>query len=119
MVVTELAENIVKYGAEGQGVFAGAISIALESGVLRVSASNDVTSPQEAQTVKDVIAHIASSSDVKALYRSRLEELFRNPDLERAQLGLLRAAYEGGFRLSCQYSAPKLVVIAERRCGGR
>jgi hypothetical protein len=119
MVVTELAENIVKYGTRGQGVFAGTISIALDGGSLRVTATNDVASAQEAQTVKEVIAHISAAPDVKALYRARLEELFRNPGLARAQLGLLRAAYEGGFRLSCAYSPPKLVVVAERSCEGR
>lgn len=118
MVVTELAENIVKYGAKGQGPFAGTVAISVEGNVLRIEASNEV-SPSEATDATRAIAQIAEAPDVKTLYRSRLEELFRNPGLARAQLGLLRVAYEGGFRLSAKYQSPTLVVIAERSCEDR
>ena len=116
MVATELAENIVKYGTTHAGPFAGTISIRLQGRALHVIASNEVASPEDAEAVKEAIARIAASSDVKTLYRSRLADLFKNPELPRAQLGLLRAAYEGGFRLSCKYEAPTLVVSAERSC---
>jgi hypothetical protein len=119
MVVTELAENMVKYGAKEAGLFAGTISIVVDNGVIRVSAANEAASRRDAHGVKEAIGQISATADVRALYRSRLAELFANPGLARAQLGLLRAAFEGGFRLSCSYEAPALVIVAERSCTPR
>jgi hypothetical protein len=53
------------------------------------------------------------------LYRARLRELFENPSLPKAQLGLLRVAFEGGFRLSYSFAPPQLEIVAERDFGER
>jgi hypothetical protein len=119
MVATELAENMVKYGVKGASPFVGTISISADADVIRVTARNEVASAREAQNAKQAIGQIAATSDVKAMYRSRLAELFATPSLVRAQLGLLRAAFEGGFRLSCSYDPPTLSIVAERRCKAR
>jgi hypothetical protein len=116
MVVTELAENMIKYGGTHAGVFAGTISIVTSNGIIRITAGNEVASASDASSVKEAIGKISQADDVMTLYRSRLAELFTNPGLARAQLGLLRAAFEGGFRLSCSYEPPSLVIVAERSC---
>jgi len=115
MVATELAENIVKYGEAKTGVFAGTISIALDGDLIRIRAANSVASPDDARHVEHAIRQMAAAGDVKALYRARLAELFANPGLPRSQLGLLRSAFEGRFRLSCSFVQPTLTIVAERR----
>jgi hypothetical protein len=115
MAVSELAENIVKY-SDGRGTFAGSISIATGAGVTRISASNPVTKPGEANAVAEVVATLRESSDPGELYRRRLADLLMTPELPRAQLGLLRIAYEGRFRLRADYDAAVLHIIAERTC---
>jgi uncharacterized protein YciW len=59
-------------------------------------------------------SQIAKATDLQQLYRARLKELFGAPNLARAQLGLLRMAYEGGVRLSCSYEGQILEIVAER-----
>jgi hypothetical protein len=117
MAVGELAENLVKYSAGHAGTNAGTIAIQIQGDHVKIRAENNVLSHDDAQVVLETVAKIASSSNVSELYRERLLELFKNPALPRAQLGLLRVAFEGGFRLSCKYAAPSLEISAERRCG--
>jgi hypothetical protein len=116
MVVSEFAENLVKYSAKDDQVYAGTISILREGGVVRIRAKNAVASPDEGRRVQEAITRIATSPSITELYRSRLQELFKNPQLPRAQLGLLRIAFEGGFRLSCSFEASVLEITAERAC---
>lgn len=116
MAVSEFAENLVKYSAEDSSAGAGTIAIGVVEDKLRVRAVNSVSSTADARRVQEMLARI-SNSNVKELYRTRLAELFKNPGLPRAQLGLLRVAFEGGFRLSCVFEPPRLMIVAERPCG--
>jgi anti-sigma regulatory factor (Ser/Thr protein kinase) len=116
MAVSEFAENLIKYGVQTDGSNAGTIAVSVEGDLVRVRVTNVVASPAEARFAQDMISRIASSPDLTELYRKRLQELFENPGLPRAQLGLLRVAFEGGFRLSCSMRYPLLEIIAERRC---
>jgi len=117
LVVSEFAENVVKYGAAANNASAGTIGIALERNTIRVRARNAVVSPDDGRKAQEMISKIADSASVMDLYRTRLRELFDNPKLPRAQLGLLRVAFEGGFKLSCTFRGPELEIVAERRCG--
>jgi hypothetical protein len=117
MAVGELAENLVKYGAQDAEATAGTIAIRVERDQVRIRAQSAVMYHEDAQCVVDMIAKIGASPNVSELYHARLRELFENPSLQRAQLGLLRVAFEGGFRLSCTYVAPSLEIAAERPCG--
>jgi len=117
LVVAEFAENVVKYGALASNTTAGSIGIAVEQDTIRIRAKNAVVSPEDARKVQETISKISGASNVMELYRNRLRELFENPKLPRAQLGLLRVAFEGGFKLSCTCRGPELEIVAERRCG--
>jgi hypothetical protein len=117
LVVTELAENIIKYGACAADERAGTIFIGVDDDVVRVRARNAVQSEADARRVVEAIERLSIAEDVSELYRQRLRELFDSPELPRAQLGLLRAAFEGSFRLSCSYEASILEIVAERRGG--
>jgi hypothetical protein len=111
LVVSELAENMVKYGPPKEP---GAIAIGVEEELVRVRATNVVESETDARQVVGTVSRIAAAAQVRDLYRDRLRELFDNPGLPRAQLGLLRVAFEGGFQLSCNFKAPVLEIVAER-----
>jgi hypothetical protein len=112
LAVSELAENLLKYGDASQP---GAIVITSEGDHVRVRATNPKSSRDDARYVADLLKRL-TTADPKELYRARLKELFKNPQLKRAQLGLLRLAFEGNFRLSSTFTPPCLEIVAERRC---
>jgi hypothetical protein len=114
LAVCELGENLIKYSAEGDP-HAGTIAVSVDANRVRIRAKNRVSSPEDAEAVAALFAKIAGS-DIAELYRARLAELFQNPSLPRTQLGLLRMAFEGGFRLSCSLEGPELSIVAERAC---
>jgi hypothetical protein len=120
MVVMELTENIVKYGVRDDNRVSGTISITVsaetDGSVIRIQTRNPVDSDSEARDAQRVIKQTAEPEQLAEVYRARFTELLAKPDLARTQLGLLRAAAEGGFRLSCSYEPPVLVIVAERRC---
>jgi hypothetical protein len=120
MVVIELAENIVKYGAKDAHPVLGTISISVtaeaDGSVIRIYARNRVDCEREARDAERLIRQTADPDQIGDVYRTRFAELLAEPDLPRTQLGLLRAVAEGGFRLSCSYEPPVLVIVAERRC---
>ena len=119
LAVCELGENLIKYGEGGDEPYAGTIGVAIDGDKVRVIAKNRVASQDDAQKVRELVALIAGSgASIRELYRERLQELFLNPSLLRAQLGLLRMAFEGGFQLSCRFEPPELSIIAERTCAG-
>ncbi len=119
MAVVELAENVLKYGVRDATNAAGTLGIAVNDRQVRVRVTNTVGSAEDARRVQGMVSEIARAPSVTDLYRRRLRELFENPGLKRAQLGLLRIAFEGSFRLSCSYVHPTLEIVAERACERR
>lgn len=117
LAVCELGENLIKYGENDGTLHAGTIGVSVEGRQVRVRAVNRVTSLDDARRVAELVSQVGGAeASVQELYRSRLLELFSNPSQPRTQLGLLRMAFEGGFRLSCTFDAPELQIIAERTC---
>lgn len=117
LAVCELGENLLKYSSSADELSAGTIGVSVEGDRVRVRAVNRVSSKEDADAVSEIVQKM-TVSDIKELYRARLQELFANPSLPRAQLGLLRMAFEGGFRLSCVFESSELQIIAERACTG-
>jgi len=118
LAVCELSENVLKYGkGSGSDPDAGTIGVIVEDDTIRIRAVNQVGSVDDARKVFDLVSRISvQGGDIRDLYRSRLLELFSNPTLERAQLGLMRTVFEGGFRLSCYVRGAELEIVAERAC---
>lgn len=117
LAVCELGENLVKYGKPDGTPHAGTIGVSVEGQSVRVRATNRVGSIEDAERVAALVSQLgAAATSVQELYRARLQDLFTNPSQTRTQLGLLRMAFEGGFRLSCTFEAPELQIIAERAC---
>lgn len=120
LAVCELGENVVKYGVRGTEAHAGTIGVGIDGDTIRIRATNRVGAQDDARKVAELIARISQKgADVRDLYRNRLKELFTNPALPRAQLGLLRTAFEGGFRLSCNVRGAELEITAECACDAR
>jgi len=118
LAVTELGENLLKYGSQKDPAHAGTIAVGVEGDRIRVRAVGGVLSPDDVRSVAGIVGKLAASDPgAGALYRDRLRELFENPALAKAQLGLIRVAFEGGFRLSYSFAQPELEIIAERQCG--
>jgi hypothetical protein len=119
LAVCELGENLIKYSGNSDELEAGTIGVSIEGDTVRVRAVNRVDSQEDARGVLEIVGQIArSGADVQELYRARLQELFENPSLPRAKLGLLRMAFEGGFHLTCSYERSELEIVAERTCAG-
>ena len=119
LAVCELGENLLKYGGNDNELEAGTIGVSVEDDTVRVRAINRVNSEEDARRVRELLLQIeASAVGVRELYCARLQQLFDHPELPRAQLGLLRMAFEGGFRLTCSYERSELQIVAERTCAG-
>jgi len=119
LAVCELGENLIKYSGNTDEPHAGTIAVSCDGDNVRVRAVNQVSSVEDAQRVRELVAQITGSGvAVRDLYRARLKQLFDNPEAPRAQLGLLRMAFEGGFRLSCSFDHSELQIVAERACAG-
>jgi hypothetical protein len=116
LAASELAENQVKYGVADPSGIAGMISIRLAPDLVRIRAVNNAKNHDDVTAVMSMISKIGSSQSVMGLYRERLRELFDTPHMPRAQLGLLRIAFECGFRLSCSYEPPRIEITAEGPC---
>lgn len=119
MAVLEFAENLAKYGTSDEGT-AGTIGIRVRDTGVRIRVRNIASSREDAERVMEMVKEIESAPNLRELYRLRHRELFLDPSLPRVRLGLLRVAFEGGFRLSCSYVPPVLEITAERpsaRCG--
>jgi hypothetical protein len=117
LAASELAENLAKYGAQYQDARAATISVSVAGNVTRIRATNAVASSDDARRVLNIVDRIsAQPSNVAELYRHRLRELFDKPETSRAQLGLLRLAFEGGLRVSASFDPPMLEIVAERAC---
>jgi hypothetical protein len=116
LAACELAENVAKYGVAHADPRAGTLSVGVRDNVVRLTVTNAVRTADEARSVTTIVSRISASASVAELYRARLAELFANPAAPRAQLGLLRLAFEGGFKLSATYQAPLLQIVAERPC---
>ena len=118
LAVCELGENLIKYAEKSGTAEAGTIGVSIDGPTVRVRAVNRVSSVSDAERVAEIVAQLARAGErVGELYRLRLKELFQDPTLPRAQLGLLRMVFEGGFRLTCTFQAPELQILAERSCG--
>ena len=119
LAVCELGENLIKYGGAPDDPNAGTISVSIEDDRVSVRATSRVSSAEDARRVHEIVARLAGPAvSVQELYRARLQQLFENPGLPRAELGLLRMAFEGGFRLSCRFEQSELHIVAERACTG-
>ncbi|HEU4577485.1 MAG TPA: DUF6272 family protein [Polyangiaceae bacterium] len=111
MAALELAENVLKHGAEGG---AGLVTMTVEKGEVVISTQNRVRSGKAATAVSERIKRI-TEKDARELYITRMLEIMQGPNVPESGLGLLRIAYEGSFRLSCEVTGDRVHIQARRR----
>lgn len=111
MAALELAENVLKHGAEGGS---GLVTMTVENGEVVISTQNRVKSVKAAAAVSERIRRIAEK-DARELYITRMLEIMQGPMAHESGLGLLRIAYEGSFRLSCDITGDRVHIQARRR----
>jgi len=116
MASWELAENIIKYGLAGADGIAGTVTIALWRDKTVIRTANNAEWEGRAHEVVSTITRVSSATSVRELYIQRLQQLVTGEGLAHTRLGLLRVAYEGGFRLSYAHDAPRLEIAAARSC---
>ncbi|HWO14490.1 MAG TPA: DUF6272 family protein [Polyangiaceae bacterium] len=108
MAALELAENVIKHGVD-----AGMVSVGEENGEVVISTQNRVRSPLHAQQVRSRIERLGEKG-ARELYIARMLEIMQQPNTDQTGLGLLRVAYEGSFRLSCEVLGDRLYIHAKR-----
>lgn len=113
MVASELAENLVKYGHAIDGEDSGRVAIEVQNGFVSVTSENGTTA-EEAKKVDALVRAMAAADDVQALYLERLTRMAETPGDSASELGLLRIAFEGQFTLACDYTPPRLRLVATR-----
>ena len=111
MTALELAENVLKHGADPGS---GTVMMSEENGEIVISTQNRVHSPQTAQAVRQRIERIHEKG-AREMYVTRMLEIMQQPGSSESGLGLLRIAYEGAFRLSCEVLGDRLHIQARRR----
>ncbi len=115
--VSELGENVVKYGVPVRGMECGRISVERAEGRILVESSNGCTEPARTRRVLEEISQISRAPDCRELYVERLRTALEAPADEPSRLGFVRIAYEAGFALSARTSGNILTVRAEREIG--
>lgn len=111
MAALELAENVLKHGAEGGS---GLVTMTVEKGEILISTQNRVKSARTAASVAERIKRIGEK-DARELYITRMLEIMQGPNASESGLGLLRIAYEGSFRLSCEVVGDRVHIQARRK----
>lgn len=114
MAASELAENVVKYGEPVDGEDSGRVGITLDGRDLSITAVSGARDQERVAHVLAEVAAIGTASDVQSLYVERLQRLLEHPSADSGGLGLLRIAFEGGFRLSATHEQGLLTITARR-----
>lgn len=114
MCATELVENAIKYGSGS--ALEGCIDFFLrvDSAVVEIVVTNSVKRILDVENVDRLVKQIKESGDPEKLYIDRLNELMESQIPGLSQLGLLRIAYEGRFRLAYTFENNILTVKARR-----
>lgn len=117
MTCAELMENAIKYGHPG----ADRVNLTLfdHAEEVVVEVVNTPADDASVQLLRTRIDWISSFPSAQAAYLAALAAASEKPATEGGSgLGLVRIAYEGGCRLSCELRDDLLVTRANHRFGG-
>ncbi len=109
IAASELLENAIKYGKPEIEIVCE-----MDSGVLTVSASNEIDKKADLENLKNHINNIKSADDPFDLYVAMLEQVMEQQK-NKSLLGLYRIAGEAKFMLDYVESDSRITVFARRR----
>lgn len=113
MAAGELAENVVKFGEQVDGV-TGHVSISRTDDEVEIRTANRLSDEQVAMELSDRLRRMGEGQPLEEQFIGRFAEIMQEPEQQATALGLLRIAYEGLFRLSCSYANATMTVVAAR-----
>jgi hypothetical protein len=109
IVVSELAENAIKYGKPEIDIVCE-----IDSGTITFSASNEIDKRADLENLKKHINKIKSTDNPFDLYVAMLENVMTR-NMRKSLLGLYRIAGEAGFMLDYFESDKRITVLAKRK----
>jgi len=115
MIVGELLENAVKYGAWGENARWFRLRVWSDQGRVHVSVESPVRSPDgpDIRRVMETISWIDTFPSAEEAYAAKLIEVAARPRGQKlSQLGLVRIAYEGNCVLRADVHDRSLRVTA-------
>jgi hypothetical protein len=113
MAAGELAENVIKFGEQVDGV-TGHVSISRTDDGVEIRTNNRLSDVDRARELSDRLRRIGEGGSLEGQFVSRITEIMSEPEQPTTALGLLRIAYEGLFRISCNYANATMTVVAAR-----
>jgi hypothetical protein len=113
MAAAELAENVVKFGEQVEGV-TGRVVISRTEEAVEIRTANRLSDSSRAKALSDRLQRIGKPEDLEGQFAARIAEIMQGPAEQSTALGLLRIAYEGLFSLSCSYANATMTVVAAR-----
>jgi hypothetical protein len=114
IVVSELMENAIKYGAESSELNCIKIGLEVNETDIIVNVTNGFRDEEELSSFKSVVEKIDKAENKESLYVERLMEILNNPDQKGSQFGLFRIVSECGFSISYTIKQKILDVYARR-----
>jgi hypothetical protein len=116
LAVSELAENVVKYGAHGPDN-RPTIAIHVTSSSIFIRSENLTRSEDDARLATEIVARLtgelAPPTDATAFYASKIEEALQQ-GVQHSRQGFYRIAAIAGFGLRAEMDGRKLAVSGER-----
>ncbi len=110
ITVSELIENAVKYGTAIDKNLGITFDFTVDDRCIAIVVVNKIYDQKDYEAFRQHLDQIQASENPKELYYQRLQFLLDHPEQDRAQLGLLRIAYEGKFVLNYYYNKNDGVV---------
>jgi hypothetical protein len=115
IVISELLENAVKYGAWSGPAGRLEVELVARGQSFHVRVANPVSERQPSVArLEETIAWIRRFPDGEAAYRARLAEIARSPAQSGSGLGLVRVAREGPCSLHVESTSDRVLVSAVR-----
>lgn len=111
MVISELLENAVKYGARDANI---ALGVSCSDDAVSIAVTNEPSlESRGALPLAKQIEWLSTFEDPEQAFTAALARVFRDVEDKSSGLGLARIAYEGGCRLACHIDdAGKVMVMA-------
>lgn len=115
MALCELVENSIKYCPTENLNNDIEIQISLTNFSVKISVSNYYIDNDDFKTVINTIDKIKNSANSKNLYIERINEIIKQKNHGKSQMGLYRIAFEGECTLDYKIKKDILTIYVEKK----